>query len=394
MQVNIFTERLKDFQQNLLELYNSSDNGNGNGDGNGRVNSLVSSAFKQLGVASEEIEVAIEELRMQVETLAAMKMELEVERRHYLNLFEFLSEAYLVTDLQGNILQANQASANLLKVEARFLIGKPLDLFFTNSNKQAFPTKLARICQGNRDRQWTVDLQPRYGTSFPVQICAFLEENKIFENYPLVIHWRIGESEQQSKDTFSLSLSEFLEKRPKQTYQQGETIPLESTDICLIYQGWVKLITINDDGEEITIGLVGESMPFGAGMTSLPTYQASVLSEKAQIVSISLSELERFSSWKETIFAQLLQRIRQTEALLAISGTRQIQNRVYCFLLWLKENFGQSLPQGDRLKIRLTHQEIANACCTSRVTITRVLGKLKKQGKIAYDSQYHIILLK
>jgi PAS domain S-box-containing protein len=394
MQVDIFTERLKDFQQNLLELYKSSHNGNGNGNGNGRVNSLVSSAFKQLGVASEEIEVALEELRMQVEALTATKMELEAERQHYQSLWEFLSEAHLITDRQGNILQANQASANLLKVEARFLIGKPLDLFFTNSSKQAFPTKLDCICQGNCDRKWTVDLQPRYGKAFPVQICAFLEENKIFENYPLAIHWKITESERQSKDTFSLSLSEFLEKRPKQTYQQGKSIPLEPTNICLIYQGWIKLTTINDDGEEITIGLVGESMPFGAGMTSLLTYQASVLSEKAQIVSVSLSELDKFSSLKETIFEQMLQRIRQTEALLAISGTRQIQNRVYYFLLWLKENFRQSLPQGDRLKIRLTHQEIANACCTSRVTITRVLGKLKKQGKIAYDSQYHIILLK
>jgi PAS domain S-box-containing protein len=388
--VNVFTDRLKDFQQNLLELYKSSSNDNG------QVNSFMSSAFKQLGVASEEIEVAIEELMMQVEELAATRMELETERQHYKNLFELLPDAHLITDLKGNILQVNQASANLFKIEARFLTGKPLDLFFIDSKKVTFSEIVERIYKGDRDRQWILELQPRYGTPFKVQIRAFLEENKTIKNCPLVLHWTICECdrEPQVTKTAPINCLELIEKRSKQIYQQGETISLDPTNIYLVYKGWVKLTTINDDGEEILIGLVGESMPFGSGITSLQTYGAIALSEQVEIVSVPLSELDNFSSLKETIFAQLLKRLRQTESLLAISGTRQIQNRVYYLLLWLKDNFGQSLPQGDRLNLRLTHQELANACCTSRVTITRVLGRLKKQGKIAYDSGYHIILLK
>jgi CRP-like cAMP-binding protein len=61
------------------------------------------------------------------------------------------------------------------------------------------------------------------------------------------------------------------------------------------------------------------------------------------------------------------------------------------FLRWLKQNFGQKVAQGSRLSIRLTHQEIANVCGTTRVTISRLMGKLKQQGKITYDRERHII---
>ncbi|NEQ28547.1 MAG: Crp/Fnr family transcriptional regulator, partial [Microcoleus sp. SIO2G3] len=60
-------------------------------------------------------------------------------------------------------------------------------------------------------------------------------------------------------------------------------------------------------------------------------------------------------------------------------------------LLWLKQEFGQRVAQGTRLSVRFTHQDLADACCTTRVTVTRELSKLQKQGKITFDSQHHIV---
>jgi CRP-like cAMP-binding protein len=45
------------------------------------------------------------------------------------------------------------------------------------------------------------------------------------------------------------------------------------------------------------------------------------------------------------------------------------------------------------LNIRLTHQDLAAVCSTTRVTITRMLGKLQEEGKIVIDYKNHIILL-
>jgi CRP-like cAMP-binding protein len=77
--------------------------------------------------------------------------------------------------------------------------------------------------------------------------------------------------------------------------------------------------------------------------------------------------------------------------LLAIAGKRQVKDRLYYLLLWLEQQFGHQSPQGTRLSIRLTHQDLASACCTTRVTVTRLLSKLQQQGKITFDSKHHMI---
>lgn len=80
------------------------------------------------------------------------------------------------------------------------------------------------------------------------------------------------------------------------------------------------------------------------------------------------------------------------EAMLAIAGQRRVDDRLYQLLLLLKQEFGQPIAEGTRLNIRLTHQDIANAICTTRVTVTRMLGRLQQAGAIDRDSDRHLIL--
>jgi CRP-like cAMP-binding protein len=68
-----------------------------------------------------------------------------------------------------------------------------------------------------------------------------------------------------------------------------------------------------------------------------------------------------------------------------------VKDRLSHLLLFLKQEFGQKIPRGTRLSVRLTHQDMADACCTTRVTITRLLGKLQQQGMISFDSKQHIV---
>jgi CRP-like cAMP-binding protein len=74
-----------------------------------------------------------------------------------------------------------------------------------------------------------------------------------------------------------------------------------------------------------------------------------------------------------------------------ISGKRQVQERLHQLLNFLKQEVGQSTAHGIRLEVRLSHEEIASACCTTKVTITCLLGKLQHQGLIIFDNQRHII---
>ncbi|OKH20601.1 Crp/Fnr family transcriptional regulator [Hydrococcus rivularis NIES-593] len=386
MEVNTLVQRLKHFQKNLYELYQES-----KAPVQKQPDRLLPAVYKELGTASEALQVAVDELIAQTEKLAAIQMQLETERQNHKNLFDFLSEAHLVTDPRGKILQANQAAADLLKAELRFLLGKPLDIFFTPQERQTFPAKLSQVRQCDRAQKWRVDLQPRNGETMPVSLTV--APSRDASGKLIALNWNLCEiAKKHAGIEPQLGISQDLsQSRPKHVYQRGEIIPLEPTKLWLVCQGWVKLSTTCESGDEVIVGLAGRDMSFGSSMTSLSTYQAIALSEEVQLVAISLSEIDNSPRLKEIIFSQIAQRLRLTESLLAISGVRQVEERVYHFLLWLKQHFGQKVPQGDRLSVRLTHQELANACSTTRVTITRVLGKLKKQGKITYDSKHHII---
>jgi CRP-like cAMP-binding protein len=179
--------------------------------------------------------------------------------------------------------------------------------------------------------------------------------------------------------------------RPRHFYSKGELISLEPQKLWLVCQGIVKLSTMSESGDEILVGLAGASMPFGSTMTSLSIYQATALTQNVELVSISLEEIAASPRLSQALLPQISDRVRQTERLLAIAGKRQVKDRLYYLLLWLKQEFGQTVAQGTRLNVRLTHQDLADACCTTRVTITRELSKLQKQGKITFDSQHYIV---
>lgn len=182
------------------------------------------------------------------------------------------------------------------------------------------------------------------------------------------------------------------ENRQRHFYSKGELISLEPQTIWLVRQGLVKLSTMTENGEEVLVGLAGSSMIFGSSMTSLAIYQATALSDDVQIVSISLQEITASPRLSQALLPKISDRVRQTELLLAIAGKRQVKDRLYYLLLWLQQEFGQTVAEGTRLRVRLTHQELASACCTTRVTITRLLSKLQQQGEIRFDSKHHIIL--
>ncbi|MDB9515227.1 Crp/Fnr family transcriptional regulator [Kamptonema animale CS-326] len=174
-------------------------------------------------------------------------------------------------------------------------------------------------------------------------------------------------------------------------YPKGEEIPLVSQGIWQVCQGLVQLSTLYPTGEEGLLGWVGPSMCFGLWLTSLQTYRATAISDTYSIC-YSMVEVEASPQLCHALMPQIVRRLRQMEAILAIAGQRRVEDRLYQLLLLLKQEFGQPVAGGSRLNIRLTHHDLANAICTTRVTVTRMLGKLQQNGCISRDSDRHLIL--
>jgi PAS domain S-box-containing protein len=383
MNVDMFTQQVQTLQERLTLLYQSADTQQ-----KLPTDSFVPSLLKELGTSSEELQVAGEELLHQTETLISLRQQLEAERQSYKDLFEFMPQAYLVTDAQGKILQANRAAATLLGVEQSRLQDKLLVSFIPVEKRSAFRSNLNQLQKSNWVQQNKLRLQAHQGESFKASVTVAPVRNSSGELVSL--RWVLYDITRVELTQLPFSLDEYdsTKERPTQVYFKGDLIPLKPEQLLLVRQGLVKLSTINERAEEMLVGLVGSSMPFGSSLTELPTYQAIALSQKVELVCISLSEITASPKLAIALLPQISQRLRQTESLLAIAGRRQATERLDHLLLFLKEKFGQRVEQGTRLSIRLTHQELADACCTTRVTITRLLGKLQKQRKIVFDSQH------
>ncbi|BAQ65975.1 Crp/Fnr family transcriptional regulator [Geminocystis sp. NIES-3709] len=174
-------------------------------------------------------------------------------------------------------------------------------------------------------------------------------------------------------------------------YERGEEIPLISQGVWQVNKGVVQLVKFNPQGEETLLGWVHSDNFFGLWFTSLDSFQAKSLSD-VHLQWYSITEIEKNSVLAQAMLSQVVKRIRQSEALLAIAGKRKVEDRLVQLLKLLAREMGESRDSGIRLKVRLTHQNLANAISTTRVTITRLLGDLQKQGFISFDSSRHIVV--
>lgn len=198
------------------------------------------------------------------------------------------------------------------------------------------------------------------------------------------------------KVSSSKDLRQFLEElyqgRQLQAFRAGQTIPLNPQDIWIVWRGVVQLSTLYPNGDEALLGLACASMPFGLPLSLIYPYQAIALSE-VDLMCVTLTEVQQSPDLSQEIFQHLTRRLRQTEAMLAMAGCRRVEDRLRQFLLLLQMEIGQPMTIGTRLSVRLTHQHLASAIGTTRVTVTRLLGKLKDEGWLQLDRDRHIVLL-
>ncbi|WP_088888928.1 PAS domain-containing protein [Leptolyngbya ohadii] len=364
---------------------------------------VIDSVWKELGIAAEELQVANEELTQQNDQIATMLQDAAVQHRYYQNLVNHIPEAYLTTTQDGKVQEANLMAARLLNLPQSQLIGKLLVTFVPPEQRMFFRKELNRVSQECRPCNWAIWFQPRDLMPIHLTLTTSIAAHPDGEEQ-ISIHWILREANDAwSKSTFPLqeqpsqkdepdpTIDSLLDNRLILSYPRGETISLTRQNLWLVREGLVKLHTLTEDNEEVLLGLLGPMTPFSAGSAFLPVYQATAVTD-VQLLQFSAAEVKASPPLARLLLPRLGDRLQQMESLLSIAGQRHVRQRLYLLLKLLKQEVGEPFADGVRLKLRLTHEEIASACCTSRVTITRLLGELQRQQKVAIDSRFHIIL--
>ncbi len=170
--------------------------------------------------------------------------------------------------------------------------------------------------------------------------------------------------------------------------------------VYLIRRGAVRLSRVYESGEEITVSLLRENSLFGVlslitGHRSDRFYHAVAFTRVEMVTAPAdsvLHAIEHDASVGLLLLQGLSSRILQTETMIETLTHRDMSSRLVSFLLVLCRDFGVPDQKGITIDLKLSHQAIAEAIGSTRVTITRLLGDLRNSGLLNIERKKITVL--
>jgi CRP-like cAMP-binding protein len=174
-------------------------------------------------------------------------------------------------------------------------------------------------------------------------------------------------------------------------YKRGSFIVLaeeQGDEFFVIRKGRVKVNIVHADGREIILSLLDQGEVFGelalldgrprsANVVALETTELAVL-RRESFVKL-LHENPRIAV---PLLAELAGRLRRTDVQIEGLALMNVASRLARTILQLVVEKGRETEEGMLLEKRPTHQELARMTGTTRETVTRVMGRLEREGYI------------
>ena len=166
-------------------------------------------------------------------------------------------------------------------------------------------------------------------------------------------------------------------------FQAGENLS-DKSHLWLIVDGVVKTYSISEEGTSITLGFWGKNDLVGKSLSNIRNYKAKCLSD---VRAIAIEQAQWQSLSNKLIYNQ-----QQTQQLMYIVHNARIAKRLWLLLIWLVDKFGKTIEQGKLIDFQLTHQELAEAIGTTRITVTKTLNQFEREGLILRPKTKCIII--
>jgi CRP/FNR family transcriptional regulator len=161
--------------------------------------------------------------------------------------------------------------------------------------------------------------------------------------------------------------------------------------VFLLHSGWVRIGRLLDSGGELTLDvagpgeLVGEDALYGESpRVRLAQALSPVAAAPAPVAGVA-EALGRSPELAAALNRLLWERSRRLEARAVESAFADCRRRLCRTLLDLADRFGVDEPEGRRIAIRLTHEELSRLIGAARETVTPLLVALRREGAIDYD---------
>ncbi|MCD7837935.1 MAG: Crp/Fnr family transcriptional regulator [Clostridiales bacterium] len=177
--------------------------------------------------------------------------------------------------------------------------------------------------------------------------------------------------------------SPFARTRRPTSYRAGRLIYLQDTQADSFYylqSGRVKTFISSEDGGEkvLTVYQAGNLFGEASFFDRLPRVSSAVAATDCQVVRIGREDAARALADDPQLAWALLQYLARTVRMLSTHvddmSFRPARQRVIRYLL--------SLPRTRENTVACTQEEIAAAVGASRVTVSRVINRLAKEGLV------------
>lgn len=173
-------------------------------------------------------------------------------------------------------------------------------------------------------------------------------------------------------------------KKEEYLYRQGEV----DTRFFFILRGRVQIFTGREDGSEFVLEVMGQWAICGEGAAfdGQPRFSSAVALETTEVIVFDANEVFRSFQGAPDFAIALLRITSMKQRILGIRAqylaSARPESRIAELLRRLADLYGKNQNGAVLIDISLTHDQIAAMTGTARVTITRILKKLREQGAI------------
>lgn len=195
-------------------------------------------------------------------------------------------------------------------------------------------------------------------------------------------------------------MMQLAQKVVEKSFKKKETIYLPGqpgSHVYLLKKGVVKISRVTSDGRELTLALLKPGEIFGeleAVGESSRDGQAEAHSD-VLICVLNKNDLMSMMQMKPDLGIRLTKLIsfrrKVIENRLENLVFKTIPQRLSALFLELAEEFGEKGPQGIRISVPLTHEDVASLVGAARPTVSESLNEFRKQGSIAVEGKYFTI---
>jgi CRP-like cAMP-binding protein len=176
-------------------------------------------------------------------------------------------------------------------------------------------------------------------------------------------------------------------------------VPGDVSDrVYLLKHGRVKIASSAANGKEVTFEILEPGEIFGEleMLDGSPRETVAEALDDALICVIRREDFDRYLRNHPGLSVKLIKliglRLRKIQSRVEDLVFRDVPARLAHLLSELSKTDGGADKQGIRLKVKLTHQEMANLIGCSRETVSATMGQFRDDGLIQMDGRTIIVL--